>query len=514
MLSHRVRWTLHAEGDPSMASQAMLKLQLAPRYNAAFRRLIEASAAIAGTRTTQIREHYDTPAMALNQRGIALCLQQTAGEWQQLLLQTGPERDGLHHQRELSIAIPDPALKIEQFPHGKARRFLSKKSISSTLQPIFTVSLKHDCWVLRDEQDNLLEICLERGKLKGIGWSEQINTVNITLKQGKNAALFAFALRLADKLPVCPTLQDTVAKGCMQAAGNAGLPVGARLPALSPDMSLHQVLQLLVQEILRHLQGNVPGVLRGEEMEYVHQARVALRRLRTVLAAFAAILPPDSRHVITLDVQWLSNSLGQLRDVDVFLTETLPAIETTMYPMADFATLYAALQSHRSHCRDSVHAALCSPRYGTLLLRLLACLHTNTARSPIKLRQLAGHALSRPWKSLISLAGQWETLSQVQRHDLRKRAKRLRYTLEFFSPLLPHKAVLRTLKQLHCLQLVLGKMNDSAVALTLLARLGEDNAELASSVGLVAGWLAYEAHCKLEKQAQVIKKLSHMPTCW
>ena len=72
-------------------------------------------------------------------------------------------------------------------------------------------------------------------------------------------------------------------------------------------------------------------------------------------------------------------------------------------------------------------------------------------------------------------------------HDIRKHAKRLRYAIEFFSPLFPAKPVRRYLSRLERLQEALGAVNDTAVAAGLMAQLGGD-ADRAFATGVVLGF--------------------------
>ncbi|WP_280955008.1 CHAD domain-containing protein [Paludibacterium denitrificans] len=148
----------------------------------------------------------------------------------------------------------------------------------------------------------------------------------------------------------------------------------------------------MAYETLRHLQANVPGVLDDHDIEFVHQARVALRRLRSLQKIFPSLVPHHDRENVLSRIKELAATLGQVRDLDVFLTETLPPLEEALAMSTDFTPLKAALARARQHSQNKVVTALTSPDYGRLLIQLLAGLHapqSATEKPNGKLRDVA-----------------------------------------------------------------------------------------------------------------------------
>jgi len=90
-----------------------------------------------------------------------------------------------------------------------------------------------------------------------------------------------------------------------------------------------------------------------------------------------------------------------------------------------------------------------------------------------RFRPLAAKRLRRWHERVIAPAEQFGRLGEAQRHALRKRAKRLRYAVEFCAALFEPKRVRRYLKQLSALQDVLGELNDLAVARSVYASRGD-----------------------------------------
>lgn len=270
----------------------------------------------------------------------------------------------------------------------------------------------------------------------------------------------------------------------------------AQTPRLRADMTPQEAAQTVVSETVRHLQANVPGVLESDDMEFVHQARVALRRLRSTNKAFTGIITDEEWQSVDEEIEWLAKLLGDARDLDVFLMETLPPIEQALMLDADFGPLKQAMLKRRVLCRKKIRAALTSVRYGALLLRLLAWTNEETQQEKFhrfKLRNFARQSMNKRWRQVNRPAQKWRSLNREQRHDLRKKAKTLRYAVEFFSALYPPKKVERYVNKLQSLQQILGVLNDGVAAQWLMAEFIKKDASLEPLGKLVFGWLACEA---------------------
>ena len=133
-------------------------------------------------------------------------------------------------------------------------------------------------------------------------------------------------------------------------------------------MSVEDGFAAIVQACLAQFQANLPGVLASDDIEYVHQARVALRRLRAALRLYRRVcVPPDE---LMDGLRALAAALGAARDWDVLCDETLPAI-APHYPDADaWQHGMQALQAHRAEVRAAMRAALIQARPGAWLLAL------------------------------------------------------------------------------------------------------------------------------------------------
>jgi CHAD domain-containing protein len=252
---------------------------------------------------------------------------------------------------------------------------------------------------------------------------------------------------------------------------------------LRGEMPLGEARAAMAAAALAHALPNAAAITSGAfGPDHVHQLRVALRRLRTVLRAFG---PPDAARDEALSA--LFAALGGTRDADVMALTLAPAWEA-----AQVAGLVPPPLARRPAADEPGPAALRQPSTTRLWLALIAlsvpgASDDGPAGEPWS--RLALKRLQRWHQVAAKEAGQWPTLDDPARHRLRKRLKRLRYLLEFSLPLLPKAAAAREAKALRRLQEALGQWNDQVVARAWLATL--DPADPARR--FAEGWLAREA---------------------
>ena len=127
----------------------------------------------------------------------------------------------------------------------------------------------------------------------------------------------------ADELHLHPEIASKAERGyALSDAALAG-PVKAFASTVTQDMRPIDAFRSIALSCLLQLQRNEAGAVVGENPEYVHQARVAIRRLRSAFKLFSPVL--EAGFVKVYGPRWgkLAGGLGSARDWDVFLTETL-----------------------------------------------------------------------------------------------------------------------------------------------------------------------------------------------
>ncbi|WP_321815574.1 MULTISPECIES: CHAD domain-containing protein [unclassified Paraburkholderia] len=201
--------------------------------------------------------------------------------------------------------------------------------------------------------------------------------------------------------------------------------------------------------------------------ENLHKLRVALRRLRTLLWIWQPLL---AREMAALERGYLKRvgaAAGAARDWDI-VAERLANLDV------DRARLNAARSSTFESACETLSAADLHHALREMLHKVNHAL--NTARRRTSIERLASECVRdarRSLKKRVRRASKAEKGDYAAWHDVRKAAKKLRYTLEFLAPMLSRRDTKR-LKPLKRLQKRFGNLNDAVT----VERLMQDHREI------------------------------------
>ena len=210
-----------------------------------------------------------------------------------------------------------------------------------------------------------------------------------------------------------------------------------------------------------------PVVRLDVDPEGVHQARVATRRLRSDLRTFLPLLDREWASELRAELGWIARILGEVRDGDVLLERLGRRIDGLAEPeRATAEPILATLRRARAESHADLLATFRSARYVELLDRLV-----DAANSPALVADAAAPAanvlprlVKRPWHKLSKrVAALGDTPSDTKLHEVRIRAKRVRYATEACAPIVgkPARAFAQAAAKL---QDALGDLHDAVVA--------------------------------------------------
>ncbi len=216
----------------------------------------------------------------------------------------------------------------------------------------------------------------------------------------------------------------------------------------------------------------------------VHQIRVAARRLRSAVLSYHPLLAGDAR-AVAAELRWFGQQLSDLRDLEIMgphLHNAAAQLSASTGSALD-DLIATALGTAERRAGDALH----STRFAALRLRLRSMLEqpvlTDAARTsaaeygPASVRYSAERLRHRI--DVVSLGVPRPPDTRL--HDVRKAAKRLRYTVEVTSGYLgPSGDDLRT--RAENVQTVLGHHQDRLVAAGWWRRLGDRLTEPAPDV--------------------------------
>jgi len=468
--------------------------------------------------------YFDTPDWLLQKHGMALRLRRAGRQWVQTLKAAESARGGLSARPEWEsparLVRGTPRIDFTQLAETPLPALLARHRAQAKLQPLFRVRVRRTLWEI-EFRGGRIEVATDRGHIEAVCRGRRVPVpvaeIELELKDGRPEDLTAAALRLTGRgktgLALVPMLSGKAERGYRLVSGKPVPPTKAAargfVAALEGDMTSGAALRAIVAHGLDVLLANTAALRDVHALEYVHQARVALRRMRSAVRLL------DRKHddfpeALALELRWAARLLGTARDADVLVTQTLPRLlaDAPLKLRRDAKPLLGQAAAQRAAARDRVLAALATARFARLALRLQAW----TMSRPIKgrtLRQLAPRVLSRARKRLFDEAKEFVSLSTDERHRVRILAKRLRYALDVLSVALSREATERYIDALAELQDLLGELNDDAVARVALHEFPAATATAALSARLeVAERRAAEA------AQPTLRRLRETPTPW
>jgi CHAD domain-containing protein len=123
----------------------------------------------------------------------------------------------------------------------------------------------------------------------------------------------------------------------------------ARHVKVDPDEPFGVAARRILPVRASELVAQVPGVRRGDDIEHLHDLRVAARRLRAVLEVFEGAFPKRRHRALLRDVKKRTDHMGDARDLDVqlaFLDDFLEAAAPSERPGVEW--LVATLRAERA----------------------------------------------------------------------------------------------------------------------------------------------------------------------
>ncbi|MQA20292.1 CYTH and CHAD domain-containing protein [Rugamonas rivuli] len=471
-----------------------LKLLLSPADNdKLLQHPLIAAHARAPVRTQQLSARYfDTPDLHLLRHGAGLRVRKIDGTWMQTMKAGGSVQSGLHRRNEWEGPVDRPWPRL-----GKLRKLigdqqqwldvLAADDLKARLEPLFVVAVERHTWDL-DVDGNHIELVLDHGHIERHGRHVPINEVELELKDGDPASLFAFALRLQEQVPLRLSNTNKAERGYMLCRQTGTVPCRAQGLQLAPDATAADARLAILNNCLQHIQRNETAVIEGDDAETLHQMRVGVRRLRSALKLFEAAAPCPP--ALLEDIVWLGTELGAARDWDVLLASTLAHIQATPGGRSGVLDLQALALKAAHAKRSEAAQALLSQRYTRLLLTM-GCWMQQPAPEGLEepAQDFANRIMKRLHKKLLKRAQRMDESEPASIHRTRIAAKRARYALEFFHSLYGGKALRTYLKTLSSTQEQLGSHNDLVVADRLLRELNQQHDAAAATIQFARGYL-------------------------
>lgn len=491
-----------------------LKLALPTSHPASLAKRLAQTPALARRKATHQHLHnvyYDTPEQVLRQECVALRIRRIGSEakpqWLQTLKMGGSSDSALSQRGEWEAPVPSAVLDVAILKNTPWSGFDPDGAVFQALVPCFVTRFERTSWLVRKRDGSVVEVALDIGQIVAGDKHAPICELEFELKAGQPAALFDLAQQIAHSIAVLPMTISKSGRGYALAQDDLDTPLRAQPPWLSSKLSLPEAARSVLREMFNQFTTNLNALRKSDDPEVVHQARVGWRRFRSAWRLFK---PAFTGSVVP---SWqalhaLLHFLGELRDLDVARTDTLPPLADTYTAGDDQRTAaWSSMNQTLIHAaqlqRKAVRYALQESAVGVSLLAITRWLAGETALSTqdeaaLKqdetLRQWARHRATRLHKQFKLTLKEANTTNTTHatnnakiQHRARIFAKQMRYGIEAMDSLLPKKRSRRWLEQAIKLQARIGASRDIAQAGTLADRLEIDRELVAFLRGVAIG---------------------------
>ena len=453
-----------------MSADIELKLSLSPKQLARLRThaLLRGYMRPGGKRTKLVNTYYDTDKFLLRDNSIALGLERSGDRQFQTV--TSPQDVETAAATEISGNKPD----VSQIPERRWRKLLTRGGHDIKLSPVFTTEVESSRVPLQ-VNDSRIDLALDVGHIRANGREQPICEARLALVAGQPERLYQLALDLHDAVPFHIEHRDKILRGYSLLSDDSPAVIRMAVAGFAADATIGAAFHALARQGFAHLCGNEDAVLSRGNPEAVHQMRVAARWLRALLTAFYSALDREAAQFLIAELKWLQGQLGHARDWDVFLLTTFKPLAEGVREEPSLNELSRAAERARHDAYGVARATLRERRYTRLLLRFQLWLDSMTwdgKDAPVALRapvvSLAEKILEKRYRKLSKLGDRFTELNETEMHEVRLRAKKLRYAAEFFAPIYAGKGTKKFVRTLTEIQDTLGSLHDAIVGRELL----------------------------------------------
>ncbi|RZG67907.1 CHAD domain-containing protein [Acinetobacter bouvetii] len=448
-------------------------------------------------------KYFDTADLYLQQHQISLRQRLENEKWLQTLKAPKNNIERIEIETELNPHESN-SIGLEPYLQEKSLQAVLFPALQSPLSVQFETQIQRQ-QIIQPFNGSEIEIAFDQGQITANDHAIQIHEIEFELKQGDIRDLTQAILPWIKKYHIWLDSGSKALKGQMLQQSCSAAPVQYQSALkLNAADDCDTALKKIIANCLEHLLPNSSAIALGQfSSEHVHQARVAIRRLRSALKTFAFESPAVSKAALWQQkLADLFRQFGTTRDRDALSESFMPQLIAAGSPIVQLPLLQETEAV-------SIPDIFQTPATTLLLLELIEFAYLPPQKS-LKLKKQLNKRLHKMHAHICHAQTQFAHMQDAEKHQLRKRVKTLRYSVEFASSLYSKTKVKTYLKALKPLQDNLGRFNDLSVAYSLF----EKNTQQQPEAWFVLGWITAEKQ-QLEKHiVKNLKRFSQVQPFW
>ena len=405
-----------------------------------------------GYRVSQLRNirqedlYLDTFDWRLFRHGLSLRLRHANEKTMYTLKSLGKIEGGRAERREIEIEVKGNMGGPATVPVKEIQSEIAEVIYPRCLIGQLAVRTERQPYMVACPDESQVELVFDATSFLARGMNKprrarRLFEMEAELRKGASAGLETIQQLLTERLALVPSHQSKLET----AIERLGILFPAKNPSAQLQVKIDDRLDRAVQKILtfqlHRLEENIPGVLSDIDTEFVHQARVATRRMRSLIRLFTGAIPEKTERYFGGELLWLGSLFGGVRDLDVFLLNLPHFIQAIdIAPRSSIRTITQHIREERSVRLEELKAGLGSSRYRLFHSRLLAFTRRTLAKNPsaplalAPMHKVAPPVISARFDAVIAQGRIVIAKPELKNfHKLRIQFKRLRYASEFVS---------------------------------------------------------------------------------
>lgn len=419
-----------------------LKLELDPSDVAALKTGLLPKLCKGGTSENLVSVYYDTPKQVLRANGMSLRVRSIGERRVQTVKAAVNGHAGLFDRSEWESDIEGDRPDMGAAAKSPLKSVLRKRRAG--LAPVFETVIERTTWMVETKR-SAIEVSLDEGKVSANGSAQPLVELEFELKRGPSSELF----KLVRKLKTVRSLRTAVLaksdRGYALLDGHKGQVFRAEPLILRPDMGSGEAFQTIMHACIKQFRLNEGALIGARAPEALHQARVAMRRLRSALSLFKPLVSDERFLHFRSALRDASHKLGEARNLDVYLDRSARPEAERESGALDVSDFIDTMEARRTAAYDGVVALLRAKPFRRLMLDLVEWIETGpwlldddamqTMRRDRPVQGFAADSLDRARSKVRKKGRKLAGLDPRARHRLRIDAKKLRYASEFFAGL-------------------------------------------------------------------------------
>ncbi|NWF66661.1 MAG: CHAD domain-containing protein [Campylobacterales bacterium] len=235
-------------------------------------------------------------------------------------------------------------------------------------------------------------------------------------------------------------------------------------PKIFPNMKPKECFKKISQQLLSVMELNENGVKKNIDSEFLHDYRVAVRKIRALLNQLKKYFSDEEYLKLKNDFKQIGFYSGMVRDLDVYLLELdnfknmLPdSMKDDLNPLVDY------LKKEQQEEHKKLSKFLSSKEYKKSIehfKHFLEKADEEDEEHPAIVK-IAKKKISKLHREIIEFGEMiTDETPDEKLHELRIECKKIRYLIEFFEPLFDSAKLMMLVKELKILQQCLGAYQD------------------------------------------------------